>query len=354
MKKALILFVAVLAGVTGCATRQGRGLEGVDLQQKQVSYSFHLPELSPEIQAQILALDPTHITDRELQEVLASAPAPRIISIHGGILPIHTTMVSFAEFLVGMGYPRPSLVNPADGTYAFSCYESSETLAGMIAWYYEKEGLRPMIVGHSQGGMLAVKVLYKLDGRTAERLQVWSPLTGEPEPREELIDPLTGDTRPVVGLQLPYVTVVGAGGLARFLPHQWPLLGRLRKIPDSTEEFAGFYKGFDLLGGDFLGYGSANESEPINGAAVRCVRLPWWYNHNTIPDTRHLLASPQIKTWVQGYHPTDPPMAQAPAFEAESTNILWAAEVWYSIKKHWVLELQRFIRARLMLAQSQS
>ena len=33
-------------------------------------------------------------------------------------------------------------------------------------------------------------------------------------------------------------------------------------------------------------------------------------------------------------------------FESSSTNILWAADVWHSIKKHWVLELQRLIRAK--------
>jgi hypothetical protein len=37
-------------------------------------------------------------------------------------------------------------------------------------------------------------------------------------------------------------------------------------------------------------------------------------------------------------------------FDANSENILWAADVWYSIKKHWVLELQRLIRARNALA----
>ena len=61
-----------------------------------------------------------------------------------------------------MGYPAGSLTNPSDGTYSFSCYESSEKIAGVIAWYYEKEGLRPMMVGHSQGGMQVVKVLRNL------------------------------------------------------------------------------------------------------------------------------------------------------------------------------------------------
>jgi hypothetical protein len=34
-------------------------------------------------------------------------------------------------------------------------------------------------------------------------------------------------------------------------------------------------------------------------------------------------------------------------FDAESDHILWAADVWYSIKKHWVLELQRLLAAQL-------
>jgi hypothetical protein len=32
--------------------------------------------------------------------------------------------------------------------------------------------------------------------------------------------------------------------------------------------------------------------------------------------------------------------------DTELLHILWAADVWYSIKKHWVLELQRRIRAK--------
>ena len=32
-------------------------------------------------------------------------------------------------------------------------------------------------------------------------------------------------------------------------------------------------------------------------------------------------------------------------FDGDSSNILWAADVWYSIKKHWVLELQRLLSA---------
>jgi hypothetical protein len=32
---------------------------------------------------------------------------------------------------------------------------------------------------------------------------------------------------------------------------------------------------------------------------------------------------------------------------------MWAEDVWYSIKKHWVLELQRLIKARRAAANGQ-
>ena len=49
----------------------------------------------------------------------------------------------------------------------------------------------------------------------------------------------------------------GAGGLTRILPSVWDMNTRLHDIPDSVEEFIGFCKEKDLLGGDYLGYGSA-------------------------------------------------------------------------------------------------
>jgi hypothetical protein len=71
-----------------------------------------------------------------------------------------------------MGYPAASLTNPSDGTYTFSCYENSEKIAGVMAWYYEKEGLRPMMLGHSQGGMQVVKVLHRLADKPPPSLHV--------------------------------------------------------------------------------------------------------------------------------------------------------------------------------------
>ena len=334
--------------LAGCGIYQRHGLEPARLRQIESAFAHREPRLSPELEDRILALDPNNVTAQNIQEVLSLAPAPRVVYFHGGIATVIPHMVSFSEFLIGMGYPAVSLTNPSDGTYSFSCYESSQRLAGAIAWYYEKEGLRPMIIGHSQGGMQVVKVLYQLAGRPAPRLRVWNPLTWAEEKRWDILDPLTGKKRPVVGLQLPYATSVGAGGLTRFLPNQWDMNLRLRTIPDSAEEFTGFCKERDLLGGDFLGYGSANQFSSGGTAVVRNVWLPADYKHGAIPSTKHLLNDPKMVEWIHHYRPANEPVVTPKLdvqFDGDSSHILWAADVWFSIKKHWVLELQRLIQA---------
>jgi hypothetical protein len=342
-----IAFIAVLFAC-GCATYDRRGLDAVTAQQIERTMVRRQFRPEPELRQRILGLDPEHVSAQEISEVLSQAPAPRVINIHGGIHPVQLRMISFSEFLIGMGYPASSITNSGDGTYTFSCYESSKMIAGVVAWYYEREGLRPMMVGHSQGGMQVVKVLRKLAGLSSSKLHVWNPLTWKREPACDIQDPVTGKRRPVVGLRLPYVSSVGAGGLTRLLPNQWDMCMKLRSVPDSVEEFTGFYKGKDLLGGDFFGYGSANRFHAMNKAVVRNVCLPSSYKHGAIPDTKHLLASQQIKDWINHYRPPDIPFDTPKLdmeFVANSDHILWAADVWYSIKKHWVLELQRLLRA---------
>ena len=344
---AILLGSALL--VSGCATYVRHGLDAAQARQVELSAVRREYVLCKETEQKILALDPEHVTEKDIRGVLSQAPAPRIINIHGGVYPVHCRMIAFSEFLMGMGYPGASIANPGDGTYTFSCYESSEKIAGVIAWYYEREGLRPMIVGHSQGGMQTVKVLRKLAGLSAKRLHVWNPLTWKEEEACDILDPLTGQRRPVVGLQLPYATSMGGGGLTRVLPNQWDMCGCLRDIPDSVEEFTGFFKGKDLYGGDFLGYGPANYFHSMGKAVVRNVRLPAWYKHGGVPDDVHLLKSQQIIDWINNYRPPDVPYDEPHLevkFDTDSRNILWAEDFWYRIKKHWVIELQRMIRAK--------
>jgi hypothetical protein len=302
-------------------------------------------ELDESLEGEILALDAEHVSDQDVQEVLARAPAPRIINIHGGIYPVHLAMKSFSRFLIGMGYPEARIRDPRDGSYSHSCYESSEKFAGYIAWYYEREGLRPMMVGHSQGGIQAVKVLHELAGTFGERVAVWNPLSGSSEERYSIVDPLLGVERPVVGLQVSYASAVGSGGLTRFLPNQWIMAGRLRRIPDSVIEFTGYSIGLDVLGGDLMGFGSSNKYAANGKASVRNVKLPSTYSHVTVPTTKHLAESEEIRDWINNYTPSEEPEIDR-EFGASSANILWAADVWYSVKKHWVLELQNLVLAR--------
>jgi len=304
-----------------------------------------LDNLPAETRKAILALDPEHVTDEQVRHLLSQAPAPRILTIHGGPLPIKTRMNSFAHFLIGMGYPEASIRNPRTGSFTYGYYYSSDKIVGTIAWYYEHDGLRPMVIGHSMGGIQTVRVLYKLAGETKHEIPVWNPLTGRAEKRFEIIDPLTGATRPVVGLQVSYASAALSGGVARILPNEWDMNARLRKIPDSAEEFTGFSKGMDLLGGDFLGYGSANDYHSTSNAVVRNVRLPTGSAHGWIPDAKPLLKSREIKEWINNYQPGDS-ATNSLKFGTKNGRVLWAAEEWHSIKKHWVLEVQQLLQAK--------
>ena len=222
-------------------------------------------------------------------------------------------------------------------------------MAGLIAWFYEREGLRPVIVGHSQGGMQAIKILHRFADHAAKPIPLWNPLTWQREHASEFTDPLTGEKRQVNSLVLPYVSAVGAGGLTRVLPNQWEMTLKLRSIPDSVEEFTGFCKERDILGGDYLGYGSANLFKATGRAKVRNVWLPASYSHGAMPETSHLLKSQAIKDWLNNYQPSPEPESTPKLdvqFDTDTKHILWAAEVWYSLKKHWVLELQNYLRAQ--------
>ena len=345
---ALLLTALVL--LPGCVAMHTRDIQPHRFTGKTGPPDFQKITFAPGLEDKIMALDPEHVSEKDVQEVLSRAPAPKIINIHGGIYPVYLMMVSFSDFLVAMGYPESSIGNP-DGSYSYSCYEDSRKIAGITAWHYEKEGMRPMIIGHSQGGMQTIKVLRHLAGDYSMHVAVWNPITGKSEMRYQITDPITGQKRPVVGLQVCYATAEGAGGLTRVLPNQWDIETTLRKVPDSVEDFTGFYQNFDPLGGDFFGFGPGNLFHATGKAIVRNVELPASYGHAEIPDTKNLAQNPEAREWINNYTPTDKPQSD-PKLKGDIRHILWAADVWYSIKKHWVLELQRVIRAKRALAHA--
>src|SRR3989442_181477 len=170
---AVFLMAAPLLVAAGCATAPGpvateRG-GFVAVQAVTGTQSFKLDAAQ---ERRILALDPERISEQDVRTTLAVAPAPRIVLVHGGVVGVYLLMESFAKFLVGMGYPEANIRDPRDGAYSQNPYGSSERLAGELAWYYEHDAMRPMLIGHSQGGMQTVKVLHELAGSFGARVAV--------------------------------------------------------------------------------------------------------------------------------------------------------------------------------------
>lgn len=303
------------------------------------------PAVDPVVAERILALDPEHITEHDVRATLELGPSPQIILLHGGVFGTHLLMMSFGKFLIGMGYPEVKIRDPSDGAYSQTPFGSTARLAGEIAWYYEQDGVRPMMIGHSQGGIQAVKVLYELNGAFTDRLAVWNPVTDTSEKRYAIVDPLSGVTRPVLGISVAYVSVVGAGGVALAAPLHWDMAERLHTIPNTVEDFTGFSIDNDLIAWTFPGPENASLYHHNGSAQVRNVALPATYSHVFVPVTQALAADPKMRAWLNAYVPGADNGRPPGARDDHDNNALWAAEVWFSIKKHWCIEAQRLIRA---------
>ncbi len=336
---ALAVATVLLLAVAGCATQPPQQQPAPAPVAGSVLRSL---ALDPALEDRILALDPEHISPDDVR-TLAEGPTPQIVMIHGGIYPVHLVMISFGRFLVGMGYPEGKIRDRGDRRWSHSPYQDGAELAGLLAWYYERDGMPPIVIGHSQGGIQAVKVLRELDGQFSDRIAVWNPYTDAAEDRTTIVDPLTGEERPVVGLKLSYVSVAAAGGAALLLPNQWSMIDHLRSIPDTVEDFTGYTIGFDTWAWT-VGMSASSEFHHNGTAQVRNVELPGWYNHVVFPATQDLADDPQVRTWIEAYLP-DHYRTPVP-LEESGRSVLWAADVWYEVRKHWCIEAQRLIRAR--------
>ncbi len=347
LRRALLALAVALAGCASIAPPDRQDSTAPAVAQTGPQAVLGQLALDPQLELRILALDPLRVSDSDVRQVLAQGPTPRIVALHGGIYPVHLLMESFSRFLTGMGYPPLKLRHPGDGRLSHSPYENSLQIAGLIAWYYEHEGLMPMLVGHSQGGIQLVKVLHDLAGDGVKQIQVWNPRTDAAEPRDHIVDPFSGEQRPVVGLKIGYASVVGSGGAALMLPNQWSMARRLRSIPDTVDDFSGYSLAVDLVAWDMPGAGTRYQAQ--GSARVRNIELPAEYSHVFVPQTSHLARDPAMRLWLNAYVPgsSDPPPGEGRAAE----NSLWAADVWFHIKKHWVLEAQKLVRARRELAQ---
>jgi len=341
-----LLLATVLA--SGCAAPPPAAIESAAPPRSGPQAVLRTAGLDRALEDRILALDPDRVSGEDVRRTLARAPTPRIVLLHGGVYPVHLAMASFGRFLAGMGYPEARIADPQDGSWSISPYESSTLIAGLLAWHYEHDGVRPLLVGHSQGGIQAVKVLHELAGSFGSELHPFNPQTRTFEPRTTIVDPLTGRERPLVGVSIAYASAIGTGGWALVLPNHWIVVSRVREIPDTVDEFVGYRIGLDLFAWDAPGLEGVKTFHPNGTAIVRNVTLPASYSHVLVPVTADLAATPELRAWIDAFDPEDE-AGRAAVPEGDSANLLWAANVWRDIKRHWALEAQRFVRARRAL-----
>jgi hypothetical protein len=292
------------------------------------------PAVPAAMATRLKALDCARVGPDDVSEVLTHVPAPRIVLLQGSVTFV--SMEPFARFLIGMGYPAERLRNPRDGRYTYSSFADSAALAGGLAFDYEQSGLEPMLIGHSQGGMLALRVLYEFAGEFHDALPVVDPATGAALPRTTIVDPLTHRARPVVGLHVAYAAALATGWLPRVLLGQWSMLPLLRRVPDTVTEFTGFDVPNDPIAGNLLGI------EPyvaLGSARVRNVLLPAGYRHIDLPRVDHLADDPVARRWIDAWQPG----AEQPLPDGDMRNIVHAADIWHSVRHHWCLQAQRLL-----------
>jgi hypothetical protein len=257
--------------------------------------------------------------------------APRVLALHGSV-PL-VTMEPFAAFLEAMGYPAERLVHPASGARTLSSFVDARQFAGEIAWHYERDRVMPVLVGHSQGGMLVIKTLHELAGRNGA-IPVWNPLAQQAEPRTWIVDPASGQQRSVTALRVGYAAALATGSLPRLILAQWDMLPLLRDVPDSVAEFSGFSIPWDPIAG------TGPDPAPYRAtgsARVRNVVLPAVYSHVRLPDVAHLARDPATHAWIDAWRPG---AEAAPAAGVELDNLVHAAELWFGIKRQWCREVQ--------------
>ncbi len=133
--------------------------------------------------------------------------------------------------------------------------------------------------------------------------------------------------RPVVGLKVPYAAALATGKLPRVLLGEWTMLGKLRVVPDTVDEFTGFLIAWDPIAGTFPG---AEPYAASGTAHVRTVTLPSSYSHIGLPRTLDLAANPVTRAWIDAYAPGSTVTMPEDDPGIDTTNLLHAADIWYS------------------------
>lgn len=245
----------------------------------------------------ILELNPERISAQEVTSLLSKCPAPRVLSFNGGVL---NTMDEFSHFLIAMGYPAQYVRDPVLGTLSYSSYQSSEKVARNVSAVFGQEHLKPMLIGHSQGGCFVMEVLHRVKGKTVS-----------------------------------YAAAIATGQLMRIMRGQWERLPLLRRVPNSVEEFSGYRLTGDPISSDLPLWAHSEDFYAEGTAQVHNVRLNG-AGHLEIMRIRHLAADRYSRELINSYLPESRLNPDG--------KLLFAADIWHQVKKHWCIELQSAIR----------
>ena len=132
------------------------------------------------------------------------------------------------------------------------------------------------------------------------------------------------------------------GKLLRIFLGQWDMITKLRRIPDTADEFTGFSIPWDPIAGTL---GDPEPYVAIGTARVRNVTLPAGTSHIRIPETAQLAANAATRAWIDTWSPTGAsPMPDMAGID--TTNLQHAADIWYSVKKNWCESAQQLTKAR--------
>jgi hypothetical protein len=73
---------------------------------------------------------------------------------------------------------------------------------------------------------------------------------------------------------------------------------------------------------------------------VRNVLLPADYSHVMLPIADRLSGSAVAREWIDAWHPGAAPAGDSP----DLPNIVHAADIWNSVKRHWCRQAQRLLK----------
>ena len=309
----------------------------------------------PELSRRILGLDPNRVSQRDISDILSKGPTPWLMTI-APLPPWSVEFLNLIKFFVKSGYPANRIGDPRSNDYRIDWRERPEIIGGMTAWFYENDGMAPILIGWSGGGILAVHVLHTLNGSPdTEKVRMVSARTGEIEERTWFRDFHTGERRPMSALRIPFAAALAAGGLGRYVqPKIWPIVHGLHQVPDTVHEFLGFKSpqdifGTDMLNGSDAGFVEANRFQAMGSANVRSIMTDDSYDHFWVVHCNELLETPEGTVWVQNYRPDSSHGHRDYRHTIEFSFIegkrnLFCGEIWHAVKKHWALSAQRVAR----------